>query len=1152
MSPNYEKEVPKDVYEERRAAAFARSGRDPRSMSIVLSDIEFNRDSRVAKIGARELSGLFYKHLRLSSSAAEMAIHGKGIGKSERLMRLAEDEKLKLSRMRAQASEAGKTGESTEDGYMTESAYQARTDYISTSKNQREIKALLLELGLAEMLLLGDWKVNREGSEKAKIKSPIKNESNVDRDTKPTDIAVSASLSDDIASSLGIVSFPEIEKLILQFHNENGLLATTAPIKQGKLAALDLGCGNGVTGERLRRDPTDPFQNGRRLLNYWIEIGFADKIYWTLSDFIYGLLRDEHKNDPAILEFIEVVSRLLILRINNIKRHPPKQLNKYDKTILELATNPNIIRVILPNLEHYIRKFKDLKRIRADGEFELDSEHVLSLPCEALIKEFFEGPELFRGLGGEKDEKQAARAFLNTYFREEAIEHEDKVERDLNDNAERINRLEERYLATTEEIRPISQKMTVLKREERASAKAELADLNVRFTDLVKQREAIKAEKKALTDEKEELEKRRATDLAGEITMYLHNVILGDFAEFKNIIPQSPTFDWVRSWRASSHANDTQYAELMYECANRLKPGGIITEDGKRESYTRFERIQELRDLQDNLGYEYQVSLIAKSKGPVGVLIERAVKNRYGELVFFSEQKGQQLMREGASLIPVDEFATRWPEMEVRNQIIGRLKGLFIDSALKDCAPEEIRTRTHHGRMQFRHLHRAVDACLEKNPNDVEKIWEDICREIDAVRRRISLVAKGATLLQGDRAVVQTFSPRPIAKIQENNIVAESRDWKAQSLPRNLDVPDLSDPKLEQERASLVTTLTEIAKLTNGPALRLHLYDCFTDGAMSDTILKLLGADKDPGKKKLLEVVNVNIKGRHDPVNGEKIHNYPTQQDGVIDIFGGSTNDAYDAGGKRYIDEFMVPWLQRIEDGFAVRGLGICFGSQCMLEAMGKVKDFEVKTQRGALQFGPFPVVFGTRHVAVKHLELKACTGVFTRSGYSIPDDSPASKQNLRPLAYEGKMNVNGLWFPNRDLPPVAYSLSKGRAITAQMHLETSLKDPRHTKDMVRYASRHAGDLAKAFGPNIYTDFTKTSGPNIYTGVNPLASPNFLRDNHFSLQAQSISGENTNWVAKDIGMAFLIPSLLHLATDLLAELKKSKSEMPSDSPAPAQ
>ncbi len=1195
--------------------------------SLTLSSREATPfDSRIARVGARDLNGLYYKYLRLQSTAAELARHGKGIGRADRLMQLSNDERLTLSKMRAKASAAQESDEGDEpedEGYFAESSYFARTDYIRTSEKQREIKAILLELGLTEMLLFGDWKVNREGGEREKIVSPVpaegerraeimreaiglrnaidrkdkkaieaktnriaellglkdakasaaavvlkelnkKNTGDKNDDTKDLDIAVESTLSDDITRSMGIVSFPEVERLILQFHRDNGLLATTAPIKEGKLAALDLGCGNGVTGERLRRDSTDAFKIGRRLLNYWIEIGFADKIYWTLSDLLYNLLRDEHKNDSTVLEFIEVVSKLLILRINNLKRHPQKQLNKDDKTILELATNPNVIRMILPNLERYIRRFKDLKIIRADGEFELDSEQVLSAECRGLIHDFFEGPELFRGgvesifKPSKTGRKLATRAFLETYFRDEAVEHEDKVEKDIHDKVEEIDKVDKHYDATTEEIKPINQRIIALKEalktqdldeEERASIKDELADLTVKFNNLIQQRKKIRAQKSDLAKEKEEIEKRRQTNLAGEITIYPHNVILGDFAEFAKIMPDDKTFDWVRSWRASSHANDTQYAELMHECAKRLKPGGIITEDGKRESYTRFERMKQLEELQKNLGNRYRVSLIAKAKGPVGVLIERAIEKSDGEIVFFSDQKGGELMRDDASLIQVDVFAARWPEMAVRNEIIGRLKGLFIDSALQDCAPQDVRTRTYHGRMQFQHLHRAVDNCLEerlfkteewerlkrKNPDDAEfkqsidRVWKVISKEIEYVRKRINIVANGAILSQGDNATVQAFAPRYPASTRVNEAIAENRTCKAQSLPRNLNVPDLSDTKLEEQRQNLVTTLKEIAQLTDGPSLRLHLYNCFTDPAMLDTVLTLLGANKDPEKRKLLEVVNVKIQGGHYP----KSYDYPTQKHGVIDVFGGSTNDAYDPGGNRYIDEFMVPWLKRIEGGEAVRGLGICFGSQCMIEATGRLKNFDVTTERGALQFGPYPVVFGDRHITLEHLAGKACTGVFTRSGYSVPEDSETSRKYLRPLAHEGKMNENGVWLPDTALPPVAYSLLGGRAVTAQMHLETSLKDPRHIRHLIRHANKHSADLSKVFGPSLFF------------GDNPLMSPNYLKDHHFSLQAQSISGESTNWVAKDIGMAFLIPSLLHLATALLSELKRSRVSTPS-------
>ena len=105
-----------------------------------------------------------------------------------------------------------------------------------------------------------------------------------------------------------------------------------------------------------------------------------------------------------------------------------------------------------------------------------------------------------------------------------------------------------------------------------------------------------------------------------------------------------------------------------------------------------------------------------------------------------------------------------------------------------------------------------------------------------------------------------------------------------------------------------------------------------------------------------------------------------------------------------------------------------------------------------------------------------------------------------------------------------------GRVITTQLHLEASLRDPKHLRPLARYAGRRAQDLSRAFGPS--------SGPLF--AKNPLASPNYLPDGHFGLDARDIFGDKTKWVAKDVGMAFLIPSLLHLANDLLVELRKAR------------
>lgn len=1166
-------------------------------------------DSRMAGIGTQAVSNLYYHTLRVKALEVELNLYGKNTGRAQRLMHLLDEDRVALSKLR-------KAARDSKDGdYMSTVEHTKRIEYLEKSKNQKEIKAILLELGLTEMLLFGDWKVNREGGERPKARSFMpsgetgdevlkearvlcralkghlkqivvakakrigelidlpapsavtvalreldKTEATGSEISTPrtSDIAVESSVSGDISSSMGIVPFNDVESLILQFYHESGLLVDTAPIVEGKLTALDLGCGNGITAERLRRDATDPFENGRRLVNYWAEIGFADKIYWTLPDLLYNLIREEHKSDPTVLEFADVVSILLIRRINQLKRYPPKVLDKYDETILSLPTNPNVIRVILPNLEHYIQDFVGLKKFKTDGEFESDSEHVISKSCRALIEDYFEGPGIFRVVNdqakpGESElldavfgpnkfaEKRATRAFLKTYFNDEAIEHGDKIEKTIKARQAEILQVGEEYNRTTAEMKSLQERRKVLCEGDEKDA------LDLEIAQLIERRKEIKTREKLLISSKEELERDR-TDLAGEITIYPHNVVLGDFADFKTVMPDAPAFDWVRSWRASSHADDEQYAELIEACAYRLKPGGIITEDGKRESYTRFERIEQLQALQKKLGGEYRVSLIAKANGPSGVLIERAVVRKNGETVFFSEEKGKQLLRENVQLVPVDMFAARWPEMLVRNEIVRRFRYYFIDSILQDCRPEETRKRTYQGRMQFRDLHAPLDKCLEDNffnseewnekiknkvPGDseydeyIERIWGAVVSEIFKVRRRVEAVTKGAVLLRSESAVIRTFPLR----YQESGggsmcrAVSYSRSCKVKDLPRNSDIPDLSDAKLEAERRSLVKALSEIRKLTGKPPLRLHLYNCFTDVAMLDTILTLLGAGEDPEKRELFRTTNVKIEGNYDPAAGKKVYSYPEQEDGVIDIFGGSTNDAYDDGGKNYIEGFVMPWLSQIDRGSLVRGLGICFGSQCILEGLGKLRGFDLKTERGALQFGPFPVVFGERHVAVKHLEKRACTAVFTRSGYSIPDDSILSRMNLRPLAFEGKMGENGVWLPDEELPPVAFSLLDGRVMTTQMHLEASITDPRHLRPLSKYAGRHTRGLSEAFGRNL-SPFK-----------DPLASPNYLRDHHFSLDAEDIFGKKTKWVTRDIGMAFLIPSLLHLANDLLNELE---------------
>ena len=122
-------------------------------------------DSRMAGFSTQQISSLYYHQMKLKALETEQKIYGRHIGRAQRLMFLLNEDRVALSELRKGARN------SADEGYMSHREHQIRIEYIEKSKNQKEVRAILLELGLAEMLSFGDWKVNREGGERPPVKS---------------------------------------------------------------------------------------------------------------------------------------------------------------------------------------------------------------------------------------------------------------------------------------------------------------------------------------------------------------------------------------------------------------------------------------------------------------------------------------------------------------------------------------------------------------------------------------------------------------------------------------------------------------------------------------------------------------------------------------------------------------------------------------------------------------------------------------------------------------------------------------------------------------------------------------------------------------------------------------------------------------------
>lgn len=562
----------------------------------------------------------------------------------------------------------------------------------------KRINALYVTLGMAKMLMQGDWSVNR---------------------------------SMEIPASMGVASFTEIESMLLNFQYENGLIENKEPLYNRKLAHLDLGCGNGVVGHYLRQNNTEhPFGNEHGLSSYWEEIGYADFIYWTLNDLLRAFAKDEYKDNPGLNEFIDTISTLLMrkIQLETIFGDQSPEI----ETLLKLPTNPNVIAKVLLNLGILITTLPQTTKIRADMEFLSDADKSISTECRSIIEEFF---------GDEATITREPAAFIEKYFKPELYAIDYPLEKAVEQVNEKLRETKLKLDKHEFNLDNIDQSHFYL---------AWKAERRARQRCLKRYKKLARRHEKIFTQEK---------DISRSLIIYPHNVIFGKFKEFGDLFPDKPTFDFVHSKRATSHAENHVYKKLMGQVARRLKPGGIMIEDGKRESYTREERIDELVTLQKELGPEYKVGVIADGERTKSVLIQRAITKPDGEMVFFADSYSGKLIKAEHDYCPIEECAARWPEVIFRNGIIRKFKAVYIDETLKDAMPDTSETRSmfvHAGRMRFKGLHEIIDRVLKEqvfetdtwadlrdaDPSTAEyqkklqEAWELITAEREAIKRR--------------------------------------------------------------------------------------------------------------------------------------------------------------------------------------------------------------------------------------------------------------------------------------------------------------------------------------------------------------------------------------------------------------------------------
>lgn len=918
------------------------------------------------------------------------------------------------------------------DGLTPNEIFLRRTQ----SPTSKRIKQLLQIFGIAKLNTSGDWIVNRKS---------------------------------EIPEAMGVIPFKDIMELQKHFnwiYDKKGRKA---------LVALDLGCGNGEFCEELRAESDQDVNQP------WEIYGYADRIYFTLQDFLRNLIRKEFGDDDALDEFIQVVSTLLLRELHEIEAYSGHKTYEQD-VLRSLPFNLGVIRPILQDLQKYI-DIKGKHSIRVDLEFLSDAEREISVECRELIDAYIQDP----------------KEFVSFYFKEVVQDLSPEEKNRLQGITAEMNVIKKSLDRVTRSLTRKIGKIDVNERKKHEDEIKEEMRSRARRSTLVENRKKINALKK----ERNRI-MRKIPDLAPYISLYHYNVIPGSFDDLENIIPdQAVNFMW--AFRSTSHLDNADYIGTIKDAATKLAPGGIFLDDGKRESWTRYERIEELDRLQDELGSEFSVRLIVKDGKPTAVLIERVLDSELSGKIFFSDKFGEEMLKEGSEIIDVHEWVTKMPSMYIRNKVIEVVRDAFVDATYEGL----------RGRMFFKGVHPVIEKGIdyvEQNVDyDVSQI-EEVAEKLQRSVIRI-LEQKGGPVIK--ELLAQRVKPRKekdtistLSRTQEipMNGINRMRFFNVTDLPRNRDIP----PKeaLQMREFALVQGLSLLRQAIDRPPITVCEFDdCFTNKLMIDLLHNVLdsacftyGVDFDD----LVRIYNIKLRGDHYAQSSTL---------GVVNIIGGSTGNVYDEYGKRFTDHFVRPLMDEIAIGTPARFIGVCFGSQSILQAFGQQHNLPFNTAPGALQYGAFPVSFtGNKRSFLKELSGASYTVSMTRESYSLVDGyDELSNDLIAPLAFEYS-KFNGRMQVDKELPPVAFSLYGGKVITTQFHPEISLKAPESHGEMNAWLDQNHQYLKQEFGEKGRT-----------------------LPRHFDIKALSDSGI-INWVEKDIGPFFMLNVLSRQIETLLTDL----------------
>ncbi|MFC1748035.1 hypothetical protein ACFL2V_04440 [Pseudomonadota bacterium] len=929
-----------------------------------------------------------------------------------------------------------------------------------------DITQLLHEVGIAQMLIFGDWDIE--------------------------------SSDEKMTRNLGIAPLDQIEAVMIQFLVDKGLMEVDPPADHRNRAThLHLGWGNGGGAERLRRSPREPFKNsGHTLREYIEEWGYADKLYFSVGDLFKKYARTKEWEKPEVQEFLDILATLLMREIYYRKSEVPNR----DDPLQQLPNSIGLLPRILNEIVAYIADSNDKKLgsetrhgtqglaelhlagdprggvFFGDSEFIHDKQRKVSVPCQRLVQRFIEDP------GGTSMVLQ--RLFKPEFFKDVLAQH---------------------------------------------------------------------------------------------INVLPYNFIQGRFEDLDTNFDRSPLFNIVSAHNALSHYSDAKYMRGFLHAIERLRPGGILFLDRFERNYRWISRLKAIQKIEAQVvqkyGDEFRVEIVADNERGLTGLVQKGAPGEKGlEFIGDDEKRRAQLLAAGIELIPTASYQyLRQADFnvgEARAQVIHHIMGELPELGPRRAPRFEQSLRSLHPPMA-----RVMDDAVMQlgvegatrqilESPDIRKVVTSMREELEQIaevegkigssqfplddleenpmdllenslrgeQERTSSDSKEFLELITDS--VRTFETGvQVGKISDSRIrwINESRERRVEDLPRNNGVPSLTELSDVREtllqRLEVLCQMRVAARMDQRPITLLEFKGCFTNGPMRELLRLLLG---DVGWDNYVKVCTADIRDEFESPKNLDLTDFQ------MFVLGGSLENTYQKSGQQFINNLCVPLLNRVHQGHPLRVFGTCFSHQSLIEAFGKLHNLgrAVTTYQGQLQFGRYPiylpgqmdyqdtVVREVQHPVYEYLGLneneQMLTVAFTRSGYTFADKYDGV-EGIQAIGHD----MTGTPEQCRRIPPIAFDLYGGRAITCQFHPELLLSQKEHREALLEALKKHGEAMQQAARSKTHRPTSRTQPPE-----------SIFRNNIDLGYLDGLKTE-TQWVKRDMGPAFMLGVMNNFASQLL-------------------